>query len=184
LSAASESLSDARADHNWIRESEKDSLAVRESSAGRVAFTLGNCTGTNATAGEAGTCPNPAVQNACSRPCSNRSSPPFGGSQLARSTSGHDLGVRGGHQEGSGTRGLLAERLRLACARSEDQSINQLDQFTTEIDGQQIYFIYQRSPRPDAIPLMLIHGWPGSILEFEKLIGPLTHPRDVDFRPH
>jgi pimeloyl-ACP methyl ester carboxylesterase len=47
-----------------------------------------------------------------------------------------------------------------------------------EIDGQQIYFIHQRSPRSDAIPLMLIHGWPGSILEFEKLIGPLTHPKD------
>ncbi len=57
MSAASESLSDTGADDNWIRESEKDSLAVRESSAGRVAFTLGNCTGTNATAGEARTCP-------------------------------------------------------------------------------------------------------------------------------
>ena len=62
--------------------------------------------------------------------------------------------------------------------RAQEAKINQFDQFTTEIDGQQIYFIHQRSPRPDAIPLMLIHGWPGSILEFEKLIGPLTHPQD------
>jgi pimeloyl-ACP methyl ester carboxylesterase len=62
--------------------------------------------------------------------------------------------------------------------RAQEAKINQFDQFTTEIDGQQIYFIHQRSPRPDAIPLMLIHGWPGSILEFEKLIGPLTHPKD------
>jgi microsomal epoxide hydrolase len=62
--------------------------------------------------------------------------------------------------------------------RAQEAKINQLDQFTTEIDGQHIYFIHQRSPRPDAIPLMLIHGWPGSILEFEKLIGPLTHPTD------
>jgi epoxide hydrolase len=62
--------------------------------------------------------------------------------------------------------------------RAQEAKINQFDQFTTEIDGQQVYFIHQRSPRPDAIPLMLIHGWPGSILEFEKLIGPLTHPKD------
>ena len=62
--------------------------------------------------------------------------------------------------------------------RAQEAKINQFDQFTTEIDGQQIYFIHQRSPRPDAIPLMLIHGWPGSILEFENLIGPLTHPKD------
>src|ERR1700692_807049 len=62
--------------------------------------------------------------------------------------------------------------------RAQEAKINQFDQFTTEIDGQQIYFSHHRSPRPDAIPLMLIHGWPGSILEFEKLIGPLTHPKD------
>ena len=42
--------------------------------------------------------------------------------------------------------------------------INRFDQFTTEIDGQTIYFIHERSPRTDAIPLILIHGWPGSIL--------------------
>jgi microsomal epoxide hydrolase len=64
--------------------------------------------------------------------------------------------------------------------RAHEAKINQLDQFITEIDGQQIYFIHQRSSRPDAIPLMLIHGWPGSIVEFEKLIGPLTHPKDKD----
>src|ERR1700732_2858391 len=62
--------------------------------------------------------------------------------------------------------------------RAQEAKINQFDQFTTEIDGQQIYFIHQRSPRPDAIPLMLIHGWPGSILEFERLNGPLTPPKD------
>ena len=62
--------------------------------------------------------------------------------------------------------------------RAQEAKINQLDQFTTEIDGQQVYFIHQRSPRPDAIPLMLIHGWPGSILEFQELIEPLTQPTD------
>jgi pimeloyl-ACP methyl ester carboxylesterase len=62
--------------------------------------------------------------------------------------------------------------------RVQESQINQFHQFTTEIDGQTIYFIHERSPRPDAIPLMLIHGWPGSILEFLALIEPLTHPKD------
>jgi pimeloyl-ACP methyl ester carboxylesterase len=62
--------------------------------------------------------------------------------------------------------------------RAQEAKINRFDQFTTEIDGQQIYFIHQRSPRPDAIPLLLIHGWPGSTLEFLALIEPLTHPND------
>jgi epoxide hydrolase len=62
--------------------------------------------------------------------------------------------------------------------RAQEAKINGFDQFTTEIDGQQIYFVHQRSPRADAIPLMLIHGWPGSILEFLALIEPLTDPKD------
>ena len=62
--------------------------------------------------------------------------------------------------------------------RAQEAKINQFHQFTTEIDGQQIYFIHERSTHTDAIPLMLIHGWPGSILEFEKLIEPLTRPKD------
>src|SRR5580704_134729 len=62
--------------------------------------------------------------------------------------------------------------------RAQEAKINQFEQFTTEIDGQQIYFIHRRSTRPDAIPLMLIHGWPGSIVEFLKLIDPLTNPKD------
>jgi epoxide hydrolase len=62
--------------------------------------------------------------------------------------------------------------------RAQEAKINGFDQFTTEIDGQQIYFIHQRSPRSDAIPLLLIHGWPGSNLEFLGLIEPLTHPKD------
>nr|MBA3914249.1 epoxide hydrolase [Terriglobales bacterium] len=62
--------------------------------------------------------------------------------------------------------------------RLHEAQINRFDQFTTEIDGQQIYFIHQRSPRPGAIPLLLIHGWPGSVLEFLALIEPLTDPKD------
>jgi epoxide hydrolase len=62
--------------------------------------------------------------------------------------------------------------------RAQEAKINRFDQFTTEIDGQEIHFIHQRSERTDAIPLMLIHGWPGSIVEFLGLIEPLTHPKD------
>ena len=70
--AASKPLRTQEHDENWIRESEKDGLALREASAGRVSFTLRNRPGTNATAGEAGTCcSNPAVQNACSRSCTH-----------------------------------------------------------------------------------------------------------------
>src|ERR1022692_4912384 len=108
-------------DENYVRGSGKDSLAVREASTGRVAFVPVTCAWTGASAGKAGACHNSTVQSACSRQCSNRSSLPFGGNQMARSTSGHDLGVRRRHQKGPGTRGVLAERLRLARARSQDQ---------------------------------------------------------------
>jgi len=62
--------------------------------------------------------------------------------------------------------------------RVQEARINRLEQFTTEIDGQRIHFIHQRSPRPDAISLLLLHGWPGSIVEFLTLIEPLTTPKD------
>lgn len=62
--------------------------------------------------------------------------------------------------------------------RDQEARINRFHQYTTVIDGQQIHFIHERSPRPDAIPLLLIHGWPGSILEFMELIDPLTRPTD------
>ena len=53
---------------------------------------------------------------------------------------------------------------------------NRYDQFTTEIDGLEIHFIHQRSPHADAMPLVITHGWPGSVVEFHKVIGPLTDP--------
>ena len=62
--------------------------------------------------------------------------------------------------------------------RLQEARINQFHQYTTEIDGQQIYFIHERSPVPNATPLLLIHGWPGSTLEFMRMIGPLTQPKD------
>ena len=60
--------------------------------------------------------------------------------------------------------------------REQETQLNQFDQFKTEIDGLAMHFIHQRSENPDAIPLMIVHGWPGSISEFTKIIGPLTDP--------
>lgn len=60
--------------------------------------------------------------------------------------------------------------------REQERQLNQFDQFTTNIDGLDMHFIHQRSNNPDAIPLMIVHGWPGSISEFMKIIGPLTEP--------
>jgi epoxide hydrolase len=58
-----------------------------------------------------------------------------------------------------------------------EEELNGYPQFTTEIDGQHIHFLHLRSPEPDALPLLLTHGWPGSVVEFLELIGPLTDPR-------
>ena len=60
--------------------------------------------------------------------------------------------------------------------RARERALNRFDQYLTEIDGLDIHFIHQRSPHPDAVPLLLTHGWPGSIVEFHKVIEPLTDP--------
>ena len=54
--------------------------------------------------------------------------------------------------------------------------LNALPQFITEIDGLDIHFIHVRSQHEDALPLIVLHGWPGSIIEQMKIIGPLTDP--------
>ncbi|HTU04849.1 MAG TPA: epoxide hydrolase [Trebonia sp.] len=54
--------------------------------------------------------------------------------------------------------------------------LNALPQYRTDIDGIAVHFLYARSPRPDALPLVMTHGWPGSVVEFLKVIGPLTDP--------
>ncbi|CAN5868844.1 alpha/beta fold hydrolase [soil metagenome] len=60
--------------------------------------------------------------------------------------------------------------------RSREAALNRFDQFVTEIDGLDVHFIHQRSPHADALPLVITHGWPGSIVEFHKVIEPLTDP--------
>jgi len=60
--------------------------------------------------------------------------------------------------------------------RAQERRLNQVDHFKTQINGLDIHFIHQRSPEEDALPLLMLHGWPGSIVEFMKVIGPLTDP--------
>ncbi len=54
--------------------------------------------------------------------------------------------------------------------------LNGFGQHVTRIDGVDIHFIHRRSPNPDALPLIITHGWPGSVIEFHKIIGPLADP--------
>ena len=60
--------------------------------------------------------------------------------------------------------------------RRAEAKLNALPQFITEIDGLDIHFIHVRSRHQDALPLIVTHGWPGSVLELLKVIGPLTDP--------
>jgi epoxide hydrolase len=57
-----------------------------------------------------------------------------------------------------------------------ETTLNGFDQYRTEIDGLDIHFLHVRSPHPDALPILITHGWPGSVIEFFKIIGPLTDP--------
>ncbi|WP_245906132.1 epoxide hydrolase family protein [Mycolicibacterium palauense] len=60
--------------------------------------------------------------------------------------------------------------------RTREAGLNRFDQFVTEIDGLDIHFIHQRSRHPEALPLVITHGWPGSVVEFAKVIEPLVDP--------
>jgi pimeloyl-ACP methyl ester carboxylesterase len=60
--------------------------------------------------------------------------------------------------------------------RKQEARLNELPQFTTTIDGQDIHFLHVRSPEPSALPLLLTHGWPSSPVEFLRVVEPLTDP--------
>ncbi|MFD3729859.1 epoxide hydrolase family protein [Streptomyces sp. NPDC058632] len=76
------------------------------------------------------------------------------------------------------------ERIRALCAhwatdydwRRCEKDINGIGSFRTVLDGVGVHFLHARSPEPSAMPLLLCHGWPGSVLEFRHLVGPLTDP--------
>src|SRR5262249_4983088 len=82
------------------------------------------------------------------------------------------------------TQGVRLETMReLVRYWAEDYDMGRLaarlgavPHFITQIDGLDIHFIHVRSPREDALPIILTHGWPGSIVEMLKVIGPLTDP--------
>ncbi|MFB7122056.1 epoxide hydrolase family protein [Kitasatospora sp. NPDC056273] len=61
--------------------------------------------------------------------------------------------------------------------RKAEAHLNSFPQFLTEVDGVDVHFLHVRSPEPDALPLVVTHGWPGSVAEFLDVIGPLTDPR-------
>jgi pimeloyl-ACP methyl ester carboxylesterase len=60
--------------------------------------------------------------------------------------------------------------------RKQEAALNQVPQFTTTVDGQPIHFLHVRSPEPDALPLLVTHGYPSSVVEFLDVLGPLTDP--------
>lgn len=60
--------------------------------------------------------------------------------------------------------------------RAQEALLNAYHQYIVDVDGQPIHFVHARSHRPDALPLLLIHGWPGSVFEYVKVFEPLTQP--------
>ncbi len=62
--------------------------------------------------------------------------------------------------------------------RAVEEDLNRFPQFIAEIDGQTIHFLHIKSPRADALPLLLVHGWPSTPFEYTDLIGPLTEPEN------
>ncbi|RMI34311.1 epoxide hydrolase family protein [Nocardia stercoris] len=61
-----------------------------------------------------------------------------------------------------------------------EADLNRLPQFTTTVDGQNLHFLHVRSTRANATPLLLLHGWPGTVLDFRAMLAPLTEPQDPD----
>ena len=84
-----------------------------------------------------------------------------------------------------GSRGLPTAALRELVEhwrtgwdwRAQEAALNEWPQVTTAVDGTRLHALHVRSPEPDAVPLVLVHGWPGSVVEFTRVIGPLTDPR-------
>ncbi|MGW6330950.1 epoxide hydrolase family protein [Nocardia rhamnosiphila] len=77
-------------------------------------------------------------------------------------------------------RGLAEYWLDRFDWRALEAKLNAYPQFVTEIDGEDIHFLHIESSRADALPVILSHGWPGSILEYLDVIAPLTEPESVD----
>jgi epoxide hydrolase len=82
------------------------------------------------------------------------------------------------------SQGIPLEYVRELCGywaaeydwRATERRLNATPQFRTELDGLQIHFLHARSPHRDALPLLITHGWPGSVIEFLEVLEPLTNP--------
>ncbi len=85
----------------------------------------------------------------------------------ARAGEGWDLGVPVSYVRG------LVERWRTGFDwRATEARLNAHPQFVTTVDGERVHLIHQPSPEPGAVPLLMLHGWPGSVLEFLPVLGP------------
>jgi pimeloyl-ACP methyl ester carboxylesterase len=67
--------------------------------------------------------------------------------------------------------------------REHEARLNEIPQFTTTIDSQNVHFLHLRSPEPDATPLLITHGWPSTVFDFLDILGPLTDPRSHGASP-
>jgi pimeloyl-ACP methyl ester carboxylesterase len=67
--------------------------------------------------------------------------------------------------------------------REHEARLNELPHFTTTIDGANVHFLHVRSPEADSLPLLLLHGWPGTFVDFLEMVGPLTDPRSHGLDP-
>ncbi|MDG2005143.1 MAG: alpha/beta fold hydrolase [Novosphingobium sp.] len=82
------------------------------------------------------------------------------------------------------TQGAPLAKVRALCDywqndydwRRCETMLNGIGQYRTEIEGLGVHFLHARSPEPNALPVVITHGWPGSVMEFHKVIGPLTDP--------
>jgi pimeloyl-ACP methyl ester carboxylesterase len=71
----------------------------------------------------------------------------------------------------------LAERWRAGYDwRAHEALLNEIPQYTTIFDGQNVHFLHVRSVEPGAVPLLLLHGWPSSVMEFRRVIGRCCGP--------
>jgi pimeloyl-ACP methyl ester carboxylesterase len=85
---------------------------------------------------------------------------------------------------GDWSQGVPLEQVQALCRywqhsydwRRCEAWLNGIGQYKTDLDGLSIHFLHKRSPEPNAMPLLITHGWPGSVIEFHKIIGPLTDP--------
>jgi pimeloyl-ACP methyl ester carboxylesterase len=67
--------------------------------------------------------------------------------------------------------------------RDEERRLNRFEQFKMKIDGLDVHFVHRRARQPKALPLLIVHGWPGSFMQFHKVIEPLTDPASHGGKP-